>query len=147
VDPQIGDMPAASIVKMVEMKKPSNVSDEMLVLADIAEKARLQTASFVVEVLRKHLPEDKATGLATVLSDGRFTHDFPIMVETARQLGLPISTNMPKPIYELMDLYPQAGSGRPSVLYVPLRRVGGSDVPRPTLSPNELPQPWSMKID
>ncbi len=138
VDPQIGDLPAASIVRMVEMKKPSNVSDEMLVMADIAQKARLQTATFVVEVLLKHLPKDKAAGLATVLSDGRFTHDFPIMVEAARRLGLPVSTNMPKPIYELMDLYPQTGSGRPSVLYVPLRRLSG-DGPRRTASPDQLP--------
>ena len=30
---------------------------------------------------------------------------------------------MPPLIYELMDLYPQAGQGRPSVMYVPLRRA------------------------
>lgn len=126
VDPQIGDMPAASIVKLVEWKKPPNVSDEMLVLADMAQKARLQTVAFVAEVLLKHLPKDRAAELATVLTDGRFTHDFPIMVETARQLGLPVSTSVPPNIYALMDLYPQAGGGRPSVFYVPLRRFGGA---------------------
>jgi ClpP class serine protease len=127
VDPQIGDMPAASILKAVELKKPGNVSDEMLVLADIAAKARLQTVSFVAEVLLKHLPKEKAVAIATVLTDGRFTHDFPILVEAARELGLPVSTNMPPIVYELMDLYPQSGSGRPSVLYVPLRRVVGKE--------------------
>jgi ClpP class serine protease len=121
VDPQIGDMPAASIVRMVEIKKPANVSDEMLVLADVAQKARVQTLAFVTGILLKHLPRDKAENLAMVLSDGRFTHDFPITVEAARELGLPVSTNMPGSIYELMDLYPQQGSGRPSVFYVPLR--------------------------
>ena len=125
VDPQIGDMPAASIVRMVEIKTPANVSDEMLVLADVAQKARLQTASFVADILTKRLPKEKAAELATVLTDGRFTHDFPIMVDTARQLGLPVSTKMPRQIYDLMDLYPQGGSGRPSVLYVPLRRLDG----------------------
>jgi hypothetical protein len=30
---------------------------------------------------------------------------------------------MPPLIYELMDLYPQSGEGRPSVMYVPLRRA------------------------
>jgi ClpP class serine protease len=123
VDPQIGDLPAASIVRVLELKKPSMVSDEMLVLADVAIKARVQTASFLAHVLLKHLPKEKAIELATVLSDGRFTHDFPIIVEAARQLGLPISTDMPPKIYELMELYPQAGGGRPSVLYVPLRRT------------------------
>jgi ClpP class serine protease len=123
VDPQIGDMPAASIIRVVELKRPPAVGDEMLVLADMAVKARLQTTTFVAEVLLKHLPKEKAVSLATVLSDGRFTHDFPIMVEAARELGLPISTDMPPIIYELMDLYPQTGAGRPSVFYVPLRRT------------------------
>jgi ClpP class serine protease len=138
VDPQIGDMPAASIVTMVELKKPQNVGDEMLVLADVAQKARLQTVTFVAEILLKHLPKDKAADLATILSDGRFTHDFPIMVETARKLGLPISTNMPREIYALMDLYPQGGSGRPSVLYVPLRRFNPAGTGRtaPSTAPS-----------
>ena len=141
VDPQIGDMPAASIVRMVELKKPPNVSDEMLVLADIAQKTRLQIVTFVAEVLLKHLPKDKAAGLATVLTDGRFTHDFPIMVETARQIGLPVSTNMPPSIYELMDLYPQSCTGRPSVLYVPLRRLGSDRTGRPDSPAQQAAKP------
>src|SRR2546428_2202542 len=40
VDPQIGGLPAASILKVVALKKPAQVSDEMLVLADVAAKAR-----------------------------------------------------------------------------------------------------------
>jgi ClpP class serine protease len=129
VDPQIGDMPAASIVKLLDVKRPAQVSDEMLVLADVAQKARVQVAAFVADVLLKHLPKERAAMLATVLSEGRWTHDFPITVEAARQLGLPVSTEMPPLIYDLMDLYPQAGSGRPSVMYVPLRprSAGQSD--------------------
>jgi ClpP class serine protease len=126
VDPQIGDMPAASIVKLLEIKKPSDVSDEMLVMADVAQKARVQTVYFVANVLLRHLPKDKAADLAMTLSEGRWTHDFPITVEAARDLGMPINTNMPQTIYDLMDLYPQAGTGRPSVLYVPLPRAPSS---------------------
>ena len=122
VDPQIGDMPAASIVKLLELKPRGQIGDEMLVLADVAIKARMQVASFVAEVLLKHLPKDRALALATVLSEGRWTHDFAITVEAATALGLPVSTNMPRQVYDLMDLYPQAGEGRPSVLYVPLKR-------------------------
>jgi len=138
VDPQIDDMPAASIVAAVTLKRPEQVSDEMLVRADVAAKARRQVASFVAEVLLKHLPQQKAAALAVALSEGRWTHDFPITVEGARQLGLPISVDMPPLIYQLMDLYPQAGTNRPSVLYVPLR-------PRPAAaeqqeSPSSAPE-------
>ena len=123
VDPQIGDMPAASILRVVELKKPANVSDEMLVLADIAAKARVQVGVFVAEVLIKHMPKEKAAALATALTEGRWTHDFPITVPMARQLGFPVTTTMPRTVYDLMDLYPQGPKGRPSVLYVPLRPV------------------------
>jgi hypothetical protein len=34
-------------------------------------------------------------------------------------LGLPVSTEMPLMVYQLMDLYPQANAMRPSVIYVP----------------------------
>src|SRR2546428_7081082 len=45
VDPQIGEMPAASILNLLKVKKPAQISDEMLVLADVAAKARLQVAA------------------------------------------------------------------------------------------------------
>ena len=122
VDPQIGDMPAASIVKLLDLKPRAQISDEMLILADVAIKARNQVASFVAEVMLKHQPKERAIALAEALSEGRWTHDFPITVEAAKALGLPVSTNMPPEVYELMDLYPQAGEGRPSVMYVPLKR-------------------------
>jgi ClpP class serine protease len=123
VDPQIGDMPASSIVKLLALKPADRISDEMLVLADVAQKARKQAVTFVAQVLLKHMPEQRAAALATALSEGRWTHDFPITVDAARELGLHVSTAMPPLIYELMDLYPQSGEGRPSVMYVPLRRA------------------------
>jgi Serine dehydrogenase proteinase len=119
---RLNGMPAGSIVKLLEMKPRSQISDEMLVLIDVAAKARLQLGAFVADVLLKHLPKERAADLATALTDGRWTHDFPIPVEAAKQMGLPISVNMPRAIYQLMDLYPQTGIGRPSVLYVPFRR-------------------------
>src|SRR3954469_10234518 len=39
VDPQLGDMPAASILKVAESKEVDRISDKMLVLSDVAAKA------------------------------------------------------------------------------------------------------------
>ena len=125
VDPQIGGLPAVSILKVLEAKKPEQVNDVTFVLADMASKSRAQVASFVEELLLKRLPKEKAQQLATTLSEGRWTHDFPITVEGARELGIAISTDMPRTVYDVMDLYPQAGRGRPSVLYVPMRPGAG----------------------
>jgi ClpP class serine protease len=81
VDPQIGDMPASSIVKLLGQKSPERISDEMLVLADVAQKARVQTSTFVAGVLLKHMPKARAGTVATALSEGQWTHDFPITVD------------------------------------------------------------------
>lgn len=129
VDPQIGDMPAASIIKAVHIKGQQRVDDETLILADIAEKARNQVGIFVAQVLLKHLPEKKALEVATLLTEGRWTHDFPITVQMARAVGLNVSTDMPRTVYDLMDLYPQGGGTRPSVWYVPMRRAPGAPAP------------------
>lgn len=122
VDPQIGDLPAASIIKTVELKKPEHVDDKTLILADMSAKAITQVTSLVTQLLEKHLPSEKAEEVAVLISTGQFTHDFPITVERAKSVGLPISTDMPTSIYTLMDLYPQRGIGRPSVNYVPLAK-------------------------
>jgi ClpP class serine protease len=137
VDPQIGELPAASVVKVLEIKKPDRVSDLAVIMADMAQKARVQVNAFVTELLLKHYSEDKAKQLATTLSEGRWTHDYPITVQVARALGIQVSTEMPRTVYDLMDLYPQAQGGRPSVLYVPLRRGPGGTEETPASPPSK----------
>ena len=121
VDPQLGHYPAAALVKVTEIKDIDEISDETLIMADMAAKSRKQVTAFVTNLMQPRLSEQRATEVATILSDGRFTHDFPIMAGMARELGLPISTEMPEAMYELMDLYPQQGSGRPSIIYLERR--------------------------
>jgi hypothetical protein len=45
---------------------------------------------------------------------------------------------MPRTVYDLMDLYPQGGGNRPSVWYVPMRRVPaqGSVPAQPSRDPH-----------
>lgn len=136
VDPQIGGVAAASILKAVEIKK-GHASDETLILADVAAKARVQVASFVAGLLAMRMPRKQAEALAVALSEGRWTHDFPITVQAAKELGFPVTTNMPRAVYDLMDLYPQANAQRPSVIYVPMRGLGAA---KPG-SNSETPQP------
>jgi ClpP class serine protease len=138
VDPQIGGAPAASIIKAVEQKPIERVSDTTLILADISRKAQAQVQAFVTELLSesKQLPADKAAETGKALTEGRWTHDFPITVKAARELGLKVNTAMPKEVYSLMDLYPQAPGKRPTVLYVEppggMRDTGSGDGAAPS---------------
>jgi ClpP class serine protease len=135
VDPQIGGYPAASILKAVKQKPIERVSDETLILADVSAKAMAQVQAFVAEVLmgKNHFTAEQAQATARTLTEGRWTHDYPIGVRAARGLGLKISTEMPRSVYAIMELYPQPQGRRPSVLYLePPRGIpdsGGSDGP------------------
>ena len=120
VDPQLGEYPAASILKVVEQKSIDEIDDKTLILADVARKAVAQVKARAQAILSEHLPEEKAEQLAQVLSEGRWTHDYPITVEEAQELGLPVTSEMPELVYKLMTLYRQPGQRRPSVQYVPV---------------------------
>jgi ClpP class serine protease len=119
VDPQIGHHPAASILKVLERKPISEIDDETLILADVAEKAIRQVKNRVVDVLSDHLDTERSEHIATLLTTGTWTHDYPISVGEARDMGLPISTEMPAEVYQLMNLFPQTMQQRPSVEYIP----------------------------
>lgn len=120
IDPQVGDMPAASILSVLEHKNPDQVDDETMVYADIARKAMAQVKKLVRGILSDNMDPDKAEQLAEVLSSGQWTHDYPITVEEARELGLPVSTEMPEAVYDIMCLYKQSRQRRPSVAYIPM---------------------------
>jgi len=123
VDPQIGQYPAASLLKAVEQKSKDKVDDETLILADQAEKAISQVRETVQEMLRGKYPDSLADNLAVILSEGRWTHDFGITFDYAKELGLHVGSDMPPQIWELMALYPQPVRHFPTVEYLPRRRV------------------------
>ncbi len=116
--PQGPVVPAPSLVKVAKLKG-DKASDVTLVMADVAEKAIAEMQEHIVELLRDRMGEEKAREIARILTEGRWTHDYPITVEKAKQLGLPVNTDVPPEVYELMELYPQAPGNRPGVEYIP----------------------------
>ena len=107
IDPQLGQSPAASILKVVEEKPMARIDDETLIMADVGRKAIGQVKQAASELLERRLPAEQASALAEKLASGLWTHDYPIWASTARALGLTVSTDMPDAVLELMKLYPQ----------------------------------------
>ena len=129
VDPQLGQYPAASIIKAVEQKDINKVDDETLILADVSRKAINQVKRTVTDILSRRMEHEEAEKLASTLATGTWTHDYPITVREAKELGMPVTTDMPKEVYDLMNLYPQTVQRRPSVEYIPIpyRPRNGAD--------------------
>lgn len=120
VDPQLGDLPAASLVRVAGKKPVERLDDRTLLMADVAEKALRHMKQVVRDLLLERLGAEKADSLAEELAGGHYTHDDPITFGEARDLGLPVASGLPEHVYGLMELFPQAGRRRPSVQYVPL---------------------------
>jgi ClpP class serine protease len=132
IDPQIGTFPAASLIKVVKDKPIAEIDDQTLILADVGAKAMEQVCRAATELLEKRMPHDKARALAEKLSSGQWTHDYPITVTEAREMGLNVTTDMPEEVFELMALYPQPVRTNPTVEYLP---VPPAQPPQPARRP------------
>jgi ClpP class serine protease len=124
IDPQLGESPAASLIKVVEEKPMAKIDDRTLILADVGRKAITQVKQAASELLTRRLAAEQADALAEKLTAGTWTHDYPIWASTAKSLGLSVSTDMPHDVLQLLTLYPQPvrmqnGGG---VEYLPVER-------------------------
>jgi len=125
LDPQIGmgpnnpPLPAPSVIKVARMKG-EKADDNTLILADIAEKAIEEMRGIITKILDDKMPREKAMEIARILTEGRWTHDYPITVEELREMGFDVKTEVPPEIYMLMSLYPQSHQRRPGIEYLPL---------------------------
>lgn len=122
LDPQLqtpmGILPAPSLIRIAR-EKGDKASDQILIYADIAEKAVKEIQDLIVFLLDGKMPKDKALDIAKKLTEGYYTHDYPITAEEAQKMGLPVRIGIPPEVYDLMGLYPQTHQQRPGVEYIP----------------------------
>lgn len=134
VDPQVGKFPAASLLKVVNDKPIAEIDDETLILADQAHKAVRQFEALVAEVMAGTYAEETVSRLSKLLTQGTWTHDYPITCEEALGLGLRVSTDMPADVLELMTYYPQ-----------PMRRTPSVEVGESPVGPSRKPSSPSRR--
>lgn len=120
VDPQVGGYPAASLLRVIREKDRNELEDETLLMADLAGKALGQLQEFIYGLMADRMSPEKAKELIASLTEGRWTHDYPITLAEAERLGLPVRRELPAEVYALMDLYPQPRQVRPAVQFIPV---------------------------
>jgi ClpP class serine protease len=123
------------------------IDDQTLIMADLSRKAMQQVQRFVRTLLKDNIPNQKIAPeniekIIDALTTGKVTHDYPVTVEEATELGLPITVGLPLSIYNLMELYPQPQGGRPSVQYIPMPYQPRPSLPEPKGRP--LPEQAQM---
>src|ERR1700738_3641334 len=60
IDPQLGNMPAASLLKVIAEKPIARIRDQTLVLADVGRKAIEQVQNAAQALLERRLPAERA---------------------------------------------------------------------------------------
>jgi len=134
LDPQLSmepgvHVPAPSLIKVIEVKG-EKASDRTMIMADVAKKALKEVQDLIIKLLKDKMDDDKVKEVAIALTEGRWTHDYPLTAEEAKKLGLNIKMEIPEEVYELMELYPQAPTNRPGVEYIPYPIVPRPPIPR-----------------
>ena len=81
-----------------------------------------QIKESVRELLADKAAPDKAEELSQMLSEGKWPPDHPITFDRAKQFGLPVRSDIPEDVLELMSLYPQPVRRQPMVEYLPIPR-------------------------
>jgi ClpP class serine protease len=131
VDPQLGNQngsyAAASILRAVERKKPDDLDDSTLYLAEESKMAIDQMKETVRKLLKDKYDESTVNRIVENLVSGKYTHDYPITAEaTCDLLGKCAVTKIPNEVYQLMNLYTMAKPQRTGIEFVPRVR---SDTP------------------
>lgn len=129
VDPQIGGWPAASLIHLAEKKPIEVLGDPIFLMAEIARRSLASVRGFIYWLLAEKLAPEAARQAAEFLTGGYLAHDTPIMSETARMLGLPISSEIPARVYDLFETCAFGLCKRPC-----LATYGATEVPIAVLS-------------
>jgi ClpP class serine protease len=132
VDPQIGTQrgtyAATSILKVTETKTRDETEDETLYLAEEARKALGQMMDTVRRLISEKYDKETVEHVIDNLVEGKYTHDFPITAEaTCELLGQCATAEIPREVYQLMDLYKMGKPQRKGIEYVPLPRANRGD--------------------
>lgn len=122
LNPQVGPYPASALLALAQEKPVAALADQTVIMIDQARRVRAQAQAIVTELLvaRGNAPE-QAAEVAALLTGGGWSAHYPIMVEEAERLGLPVTTKLPRELYALLDLYDTGSRARPSATIVPLR--------------------------
>jgi ClpP class serine protease len=115
VDPQIAGYPSASLISLLKRKNIDMLSDETIILSDIARMAVEGIKAFVKWLLKGRMPARQAAKVADFLAGGYMTHDTPITVDVTKKLGLKASDGVPEKVYELFATCCHGSCSRPSL--------------------------------
>jgi ClpP class serine protease len=116
LDPQINGMASGAILELLAKKPIESVSDEMIIMADLAQKSIEEVKGFIDWFLEdKEMTKKERKTLADFLVGGYVAHSRPLSFATLTALKLPVTQGVPPLVYELFETLEFAGAKRPQM--------------------------------
>jgi ClpP class serine protease len=116
LDPQVAGMASGALMELLEKKPIENISDEMIILADLAKKSIQEVKIFIAWFLEgKKMDEEQRKMVADFLTGGYMAHTRPLSVETLMELQLPVKIGVPELVFTLFETYEIGSVQRPKV--------------------------------
>lgn len=114
VDPQIQGFPSRSLITLPQRKPIEAISDQMVVLSEMAQRSVDQVKEFVKWLLEDKLDSKDREAVAIFLTGGYISHDTPIVLDVVKELGLPAREGIPDEVYALFRTFEFGECERPS---------------------------------
>lgn len=116
VEPQIDEMPAASIMSILKRKPIEVIADRTILLAESARMETENAKEFVKWLLLDKMSEEKASQVANFLVGGVMATTTPITLDVARAIGLNVAEGVPEKVHQLFETIEFSGQ-RPGKAY------------------------------
>ncbi len=113
LDPQIDGMPSRSLITLPARKPIQTISDQMVVLSEVAQRSVDQVKEIVKWLLEDKMAPKDRDAVAVFLTGGYLSHDTPIVPRVLRELGLNVREEIPNEVYELFRTYEFGTCARP----------------------------------
>jgi ClpP class serine protease len=104
IDPQIDGYPAADLLRLKAEKPLAEINDVVLLAAYDAEKLMAEARQEFCDLVHPNHVRDQVCALTDDLVSGQRTHGHPIGVETAKSLGINVSTDVPAEVFDYVEL-------------------------------------------
>lgn len=117
LDPQIHGLASGAILGLLEKKPIEAISDEIVILADLAEKAIREVKTFIHWLLEdKELSGEDREQVAEFLVGGYVAHDQPLTFEAMQEFGIPVANGVPELVFELFETCEFGDCKRPQLV-------------------------------
>jgi len=117
VEPQIDEMPANSIMAILNRKPIETIADRTILLAESARMETENAREFVKWLVQDKMKEEQASQVANFLVGGFMASTTPITLDVARAIGLNVTEGVPEKVHQLFETIEFSGGQRPGKAY------------------------------